>query len=375
MQRMDDAGKMSTAELRRLATNVARLSAMLTRDRQSLPAAYLKDPELRDAYVRYFLPANVKKVHRALTDLSLHPDWLLSSGRLRVLDLGTGPGTSLLGVLSFFSDRPQRPSLTCVAVDRVAENLRTAEDLFTSYKNSAAVDATLKTIRADIEGAEQLAEEPFDYVIFSNVLNELFPLREGRTAKRAGLVQGILGRLLAEKGSCIIIEPALRTTSRDLLEVRDVLLTRGFHVYAPCLTEKNCPALASARDWCHEDIPWDPPALIKEIDRLTGLRKDSLKFSYLVLGKQKRSLTDLFGPEAFRVVSEPLITKGKIEFYICGAGGRKLVTRLDKDRTPANQCFDLLKRGAIAGFERLADEGTRFRVERETGVVIHKNAA
>ena len=92
-------------DVRTLAANVLKLSKLLTKDRESLPVAYLKDPELRLAYLRYYLPANMKKVHLALTDLSLHPEWLLSKPHLRVLDLGAGPGTALLGLLAFFAQR------------------------------------------------------------------------------------------------------------------------------------------------------------------------------------------------------------------------------------------------------------------------------
>lgn len=370
---MDKADNMSREDLKGLAANVTKLSSLLTKDRESLPPAYLKDKDLRTAYVRYFLPANMKKVHLALTDLSLHPGQLLSKDRLRVLDLGAGPGTALLGMLAFFARRPKRPSLECAAVDRVAENLRVAEELFNAYRNEQGIDASLKTVRADIEGAERLFEGHFDLIIISNVLNELYAFDEDRIERRMTIVKNVLDRLLDRNGSCIIIEPALRETSRELLKVRDGLATKGFHVYTPCLTAGNCPALANQRDWCHEEVPWDPPALIKELDKLTGLRKDSLKFSYVLLRKDSSSLADVFGRNAFRVVSEPLISKGKIEFYICGAEGRKLVTRLDKDRTEANQYFEVLKRGAIVGFDRLIDEGTRYKIEQTTGVIIHKH--
>ncbi len=372
---MNKASHLSQEELKSLAANVGKLSALLTKERESLPAAYLRDPGLRSAYVRYYLPTNMKKVHLALTDLSLHAEWLLSKDRLRVLDLGAGPGTALLGLLAFFAQRPQRPALACVAVDRVAENLRVAEELFAAYRANKALDATLTVARADLEAAEQVVEGPFDLILISNVLNELYPFDEDRVVKRTALVRAVLTRFLADNGSCIIIEPALRETARELHDVRDGLLEQGFLVYSPCLASTLCPARENPRDWCHEDIPWDPPALIKEIDRLTGLRKDSLKFSYLVLRKDGRSLADLFGRDSFRVVSEPLVTKGKMEFYICGAKGRKLVTRLDKNRTEGNRFFEMLKRGAIVGFERLIDEGTRYKIEPTTAVIIHKHAS
>ncbi len=360
-------------DIRSLAASVLKLSKLLTKDRESLPVAYLKDAELRLAYLRYYLPSNMKKVHLALTDLSLHPEWLLSRDKLRVLDLGAGPGTALLGMLAFFAQRAQRPALTCVAVDRVSENLRIAEDLFNSYRSNKKLNASLKTLRADIESSELLNEDTFDLIIFSNVLNELWPFDEDRITRRIGLVETVIGLNLAPDGSCIIIEPALRETSRELLEIRDGLAEKGYFIFSPCLASTRCPAFQNPKDWCHEDIPWEPPALVKEIDRLTGLRKDSLKFSYLVLRKDSRSLSDMFGPDSFRVVSEPLVTKGKMEFFLCGLQGRKLITRLDKDRSPLNVHFEKLKRGAIVSFERLRDEGERYKVEQLTEVVIHKH--
>jgi hypothetical protein len=35
--------------------------------------------------------------------------------------------------------------------------------------------------------------------------------------------------------------------------------------------------------------------------------------------------------------------------------------------------FESMRRGAIVGFERLRDEGTRYKVDRLTEVVIHKH--
>jgi hypothetical protein len=68
------------------------------------------------------------------------------------------------------------------------------------------------------------------------------------------------------------------------------------------------------------------------------------------------------------VVSEPLVSKGKREFYVCGAAGRRLVTRLDKDATPGNEAFGSLQRGNLASFEGWIDESTRFKVVKVTAV-------
>ncbi len=353
-----------------LAEAVARLSRILTRERDRLPEAYLQDRTLREAYVRYFLPANLDKVRLPLRELSLHPAKLLNKERLRVLDLGSGPGTALLGTCGYFATSGNSPFLDCTAVDHVAGNLRDAERLFREQAAASAWRASLRTVRSSVEEAHRRLDGRSDIIILSNVLNEVGRRDADRPEQRTVLVGHVLDRLLDDEGSCIIIEPALRGTSRDLLLVRDGLADAGRTVYSPCLTQGECPALQNPKDWCHEDRPWQPPEVVREIDRLTGLRKDSLKFSYVVLRKDGRTLADVCGIDAWRVVSEPLVSRGKREYYLCGAPGRRLATRLDRDAVDGNRPFGGLRRGDLVRFEGLVVEERRLRVGNGTVVRI-----
>jgi len=364
----------STQDIARLAEDVARLSQLLTRERDTLPAAYLADEGLRNAYLVYYLPANRSKIMLPLQELARHTSAVFAQQKLRVLDIGSGPGTALLGVLEFFSSRTPAPQLECFAVDQVAENLKAAELLFADARSVTSLDAVLKTTRSDIEAMARHLSGAYDLIILSNVLNEIAHNDEAKLEKRVALLKELLLRHLAEHGSCIIIEPSLRETSRDLLQVRDSLASNGLHVYSPCLFSTACPALVNPKDWCHEDRPWDPPEVVKEIDKKTGLRKDSLKFSYLVLRKDGLSLSDICGRTAFRVVSEPLVSKGKIEYYVCGQGVRKLITRQDKDTSIENELYSGLLRGDVLLFEGLLDEGKRLKVVKGTTVAYASNA-
>src|SRR3990167_7700204 len=364
------SSSLTDSELNSLASDIIELSNLFTKNREILPSQYLNNKNLRRAYMMYFLPSNIYKIHLPLKELSLHPQKILSKKEIKILDLGSGPGTTILGILDFFSKQKKRPSLEFTAIDSVAENLTIAKDLFKLFAENINIDASLKTFKINIEKAGTIPQDTYDIIILSNILNELFYEDNKRIAKRVSFLNTIIDKFLTPDGSCIIIEPALRETTRGMLDVRDNLIKNGFKIYSPCLIDEPCPALLNPKDWCHEDIPWTPPVIIKELDKLTGLRKDSLKFSYLVLRKDKLSLTDVLEKNSYRIVSEPLVSKGKLEFYICGHGGRQLVTRLDKDETPSNIQFQKLQRGDIVVFEALIDRGNRFKIDKNTTVSL-----
>src|SRR4030067_3848914 len=121
--------KLSPDELKALAADVARLSSLLTREREDLPDAYLKDKRFRQAYLLYFVPSSLAKIHIPLRELSLHPKSILPKERLSILDLGSGPGTATLGALDFFSQQGKTPLLQFTAMGQVGENLKDAENL------------------------------------------------------------------------------------------------------------------------------------------------------------------------------------------------------------------------------------------------------
>ena len=343
-----------------LAESVARLSEIYTRRRDLLPEGILEAKELRQAYLTYYLPASLFKLKAILNEIWCHPlsrEFLTQD--LRVLDLGCGPGTGSLGILDLAvdSDAPFK-SLEFVAVDQLAANLRDAQSLFTRYAEHLhhtgwSVSCKLRTEEADLTRPLKLDGSTFNFVILGNVINELFPGERDRLKRCSSVVSSVADRWLSPRGFVILIEPALRETSRDLLQVRDHLLTStDLKVYSPCVHNLPCPALCSRNgsDWCHEDRAWTSHDILRQIDVLAGNRKDSLKFSYVVLSKMGLSIKDVVTPsverspyrdagsdpeghktEIWRVVSERLEEKGKSLAFFCGAPGRWKVTRLNKD--------------------------------------------
>jgi hypothetical protein len=146
-------------------------------------------------------------------------------------------------------------------------------------------------------------------------------------------------------------------------------------VYSPCLHERACPALVHPDDWCHEERTWDPPAWIQTLDKETGFIKDALKFSYVLLRKDGRTVVER-EPQLYRVVSELRVLKGEKRAWLCNGQGRPEVGRLDRLASPLNAAVDDWHRGAIVRIseiirkERNGKLSTVGRVDSDSAVQL-----
>ena len=343
------------------ASAVAELSRLFTKGRDALGADYLGDPAWAAAYLTYFLPVNLSKIQVLLEELP--EDWYPSGEGepLRVLDLGAGPGTGALAVLDWLNEHhpDHLERLTVVAIDASAEALRHARRLWTAYSRKAGLsNMSLTVYEGDLtslkSGWREEVEQrgPYDLIIAANCLNELFGRAEHASRERAGLIAGLLTQLTPH-GTLMTVEPALRATSRALHQLRDQLLAENrCTVYSPCLHEKNCPALHNPDDWCHEERSWERPSFINEIDQEVGFIKDALKFSYLLLRTDGRTIADR-SPDTFRMVSELRKLKGDTRAWLCNELGRCEVGRLDRAETDLNSAWHECRRGTIVRIEHI----------------------
>lgn len=297
----------------------SRLHEGLVGPRALVGSSYMADPELRAAYVDELAPRTRAALARIFERTSL-------GDVRRVLDLGAGTGAAGEAVRARFGP------IELVAVDRVPGPGLIVADLARPGRP------------AGVEGR-------FDLVVAAHLLNELAPRLS--VEERAARVAGWCDELLTPAGACVIVEPALRETSRALLEIRDRLVARDLFVEAPCLWQGPCPALARARDWCHDAAP---PA---------AEGRSRVDFSYLVLRLTGVAPTD---PSLFRLVSDTMEEKGRCRVFGCGPRGRHLLVRLSRHRTEVNAALDLCQRGDLLQVTDPAESGEGLRIEPETQV-------
>ena len=339
-----------------LAQAVLNLSRLFTTARATLPPGYLDDPAHAAAYRAYFLPVNLSKVQVLLDELPSDNVAGASDRPMAVLDLGCGPGTGSLALLDWLWHRkPERAkSLSVLAADSSPAPLQETKKLWEAYCQEVGIASMgLRCVGGNLEHplkgdlGKQIAKgEPYDLIIMANCLNELFATASDPPAERAAVV-GQLLPFLAPQGTIMIVEPALRQTARALHQVRNHLLKQGLcTVYSPCLHEGLCPALDHPDDWCHEERPWQAPPAIAAIDRKVGFIKDALKFSYLLLRTDGRTIVPR-SSQTFRVVSELRELKGDTRAWLCNELGRSEIGRLDRAAATTNAALDVCHRGAI----------------------------
>lgn len=364
----------------RLAQVVSDLSRLFTKERAGLSRSYLEDPVVAAAYLSYFLPVNLSKIQVLLDEM---PTDQLQE-RFSVLDLGSGPGTGSLALLDWWHHHKHSGALSVVAVDSSPGALTQASQLWNRYCHAAGISgASFYSHKRDLEQtdwSESIRQSaPFDLIILANTVNEMYAGAKDPIAARTGVVSQALS-LLAPSGTMMILEPALRETSRALHHMRDRLLQeKQCRVFSPCLHENSCPALVNPYDWCHEERAWDPPTVIQQIDGEVGFIKDALKFSYLLLRKDGKTIVERRS-DVYRVVSELREMKGEKRAWLCNEQGRHEVGRQDRLASPQNEAFDQWHRGDIVQIERIVrkEKGGKVsalgRIEQDAAVKIVRPA-
>ncbi len=347
--------RLTPQELSLVAGAVERLSHGLTRERRLAGARYLDDERLLGAYLLFYWPVSYLQARGVLSELPAPPR--------SVLDLGSGPGPMALAALD-------AGAAEVTAADRSERALSAARAL------AEAAGRKLITRRWDGARGAPLSElcggKRPDVVTLGHVLNEL-GAGEAALEARVRLLADA-ARLLAPGGSVMVVEPALRETSRALLQVRDRLVASGHAVRAPCLFRGPCPALLRESDWCHAERSVEPPPLVAEIAAAAGLRREAVKMSYLVLAPAGQPWAEPPPGRVFRIVSEPLAGKGRRRYMGCGPEGRLGLALQEKHLGDANRRFASLLRGDVVELAEVEPRGDGLRLGPTSGVRVVADA-
>lgn len=340
---------------------------------------YWKDssnPEnFRLAYFLSFMPCNSARVAAVIADLARFGFRFPPTQVFRGIEWGAGPASGACGVATSAAHAdigiPKTGNWALIEQDRAVLSL--GEKWSRKVFESMGLDWSVRPFHRKVDWTKPLlpASAPrFHLWLSSYFLNEA-DLSPSDLARR--LVDH-WEHHLEDEGIAVMVEPALKLQSRRLLELRKQLLEEftgpkrkgTYQILLPCLGHQACGALAAPEDWCHEEITWWRPKYLRKIDELAGLDRKTLPFSYLIVAKSKRSLSELLpnleSSRTDRLVSPPHFEGKDLEFFVCGADGKKRARY--RPETDQDSEENRIERGSVLLDAEIRGDARAARVDR-----------
>lgn len=246
------------------------------------------------AQLAYYFPLNYLRNHAVVEELKQHMDLNSFS---KIIDFGAGLGTSAW----CFKTAGYKNKILQFERETKLKNIWD-EPQFEWINNE---DQLHKQIDRNTLGV-------FSYSITE--VNNLLPLLE-------------------KFNYLMIIEPSTQDDGRKLMELREKLIAKDFHVLAPCTHQQTCPLLSlSKKDWCHDRIHFKKPDWFQKIENQLPIKNDTLTFSYLLVEKKKLKKSETKDTEVkiARLTGDLMNENGKSRQLLCMNSERLFLTWMHK---------------------------------------------
>ena len=379
---------LNSAHRRTLPDDIAHLSRLLTTERAGLDRPYWSSPASISAYLYYFLPWNLVRLTRVLSNLPLpdprsvapqggeallvdvgsgpltlplalwlaKPEWRSAPLRVLALDTSSQPlelGKTLMEVLGELTGQPVWPVRVARApLDQV---VRQAAPLLSGGKarpwliSAANVLNELRFGKKRSRGASAIEEEDeFDSLDNEGVDFDGNPTAEGADAdKPEGCREdrldsfleslsplfdhvGAAGADAAVGPALLFVEPGTRLGGSTIMRLRQLAVDGGLTALSPCTHQLDCPLLRGqgGRTWCHFTFGSEgAPLWLEDLSLAAGLGKSSLSLSPLLLAALPEAAPESGNSLVARVFSAPFVVPGLSgrARYACSGKGMLLL--------------------------------------------------
>jgi ribosomal protein RSM22 (predicted rRNA methylase) len=293
----------------RLTAQTARLIERYQRDVPAAPGSpIVADDPAATAYALYRMPATYAAVRAALHQAALAMPELAPR---RHCDLGGGTGGAVWAVADTW------PTVTEHRVIEQSPAMITLGRRLAAQASGAVAATTWQT--GLLDGTLQLPD--VDLITISYVLGELDP----------ELRRTMITKLGQAAPTVAIIEPGTKAGYRRIIEARELLITAGLRIAAPCPHDEPCPMTTTPRrdgdDWCHFAVRINRSSTHRLI-KSAELSYEDEKFSYLIATREPAE------PGASRIVRHPRYAKGRVMLTLCRRSpeiGQAVVAKRDKE--------------------------------------------
>jgi hypothetical protein len=305
-----------------------------------------------DAYTVYYMPRSTLIPKIAIDLLSYCEGFQEIPQKLKILDLGSGSGGVVVGLLDLFSnDALSNISLEIIAIDVSAEALGRQKEIMKHIGHSNAV---LRYHRADLSKMETCEEilqhyAPYDLIFSGSLLTELNPTSVDALIKE-------LSAMLNGMGVAVIAEAPRDYVIKQIARISNMARALGLHVYYPCPPKLECPKAAGKGCWV-----WRRDEFVCSTIDVNGeflQPTNILPASWIILSTRPYSIYDglqsqypnlILGALApGKTTVEGEVSKQSLE--VCTPKGRQELVRKRKAALIDFSSLETAKRGSIIGF-------------------------
>ncbi|MCL2211508.1 MAG: small ribosomal subunit Rsm22 family protein [Treponema sp.] len=362
---------------RKLPSDVAELSRLLTNKRGSRSLSYLARPNFLSAYLHYFMPWNLFRLCLLLPVLDLG----LNSGDT-ITDIGCGP---LTFASALWISRPELRNfqLEFNCIDRCGPALEAGRNFFASLTASNKESSCawkINTVKEDIDIRQpkpQQKRKQASLVCAVNIFNEIYDnLSHNDTdglRKMSVNAAKLMHNEAVKNASILTVEPGVPQSGKFISFLRDAFLEMGHTPVSPCTHTAPCPfvngytKIIKGRDWIDTKKRWchfgfetsGAPKQLRDLSKAAKLPKERLVFSYLFTGKANPQ----YKKDEARIISDAFpLPENRFGRYGCSSQGLVLVTG-DRSRINEIQPLSIAK-----GY--FSSENSDGRHDKKSGALI-----
>lgn len=342
-----------------ISNEIDRLVALYKQYRkrdEPTPVSYASNTTI-DAYTVHYLPRNTLIPKLLFLSLAYHPDLQTIKDEVNILDLGSGTGGVVLGLLDLLNIKPfsdiKANITSCdiagLALDRQRELINR-----TQYQHGDIQHFCVDV--ADTQTYDEVLSKqaPYDYIIAANLLVEL-------SQDHIKLLLSKLPGIMAPNAVVLFADPPRKYVDRIKVYISETLRTLGLFHYYPCPPEYECQLTRCRWVWldfgftCPDiEINGDTLGTNKQLQTTWSIFCNSNHSIYDVLKQTDTSLT--WGVAA--PIGNELSSKEELEYSLCTASGTCEIKHTRKqaffrDRT------EVILRGSIVG---LSDDSPKVCV-------------
>ncbi len=236
-----------------------------------------------DAYTLYYMPRNVLVPKLALLCCSFDAHFQNLPPVLHVLDLGSGTGSVVLGLLDLFSQRPfANTTLDIRSLDSSPEALVRQIEILGIFGYHGSSVTPLMVDFSDSKSYIQAIREngPYEMVFAANLFSEL-------TQNSIDEILQHISQSLTANGIFVNVEPSNHYARQQHCRIAKTIQQFGLNIFYPCPPAIPC-SRGSCWKWRDDEFECSDITLSDCTIEPTGIQKAN----WMVFAKQARTIYD-----------------------------------------------------------------------------------